>query len=318
MGNTSEKKVSVVVITYKQEEFIGHTLESIASQKTNFDFEVLVGEDCSPDNTAAVVREYADKYPDIIRPFIREKNMGMAANELDLTSRVTGEYLAFLEGDDYWIDENKLQRQVDFMDSHPEYVACYGHCIIVNEKDERSLDREKYSPYLKRSGEYTVADLESYMLPGQTGTSMFRMSAYNDVLKKSKDVGFDMNKMSDINLTLLMLSAGKIHVADDYVTAYRYMLAPESGSWSSKNDSYSIDNLMNYLVGLKDMENLAQSVGYKLDFDDRRKYEWDKLVDNIESFSGEDVRRIKKTLLDDSNNKMRMNLHRIRQFIKKF
>ena len=310
-------KVSVVVITYKQEQFIGHTLESIVSQKTNFKFEVLVGEDRSPDNTAAIVREYAEKYPDIIIPFIREKNMGMAANEMDLCSRAQGEYLTFLEGDDYWIDENKLQKQVDFMDAHPEYNACYGHIIIVNEKDERNEDREKYSPYLKRSGDYMVKDLEDYMLPGQTGTSFFRKSVYDRMMARGREIGFDQKKMSDINLVIFMLAAGKIYVAEDTYTAYRYMLAPESGSWSSKNDSYSIDNLMNYIHGLKDMEKLAASLGYTLDFDVRRKYEWDKLIDNIKSFTSEDVKLIKKTLTDDSNDKMRMWLHKIRYMIKK-
>ncbi len=318
MNEAVRKKVSVVVITYKQEEFIGHTLESIVNQKTSFDFEVLVGDDCSPDNTAAVVREYANKYPDKIIPFIREKNFGMAANELDLTSRASGEYMAMLEGDDYWIDENKLQKQVDFMDSHPEYVACYGHCMIVDEKDERLEDREKYCPYLKQSGDYTVKDLESYYLPGQTGTSFFRMSAYNKALKKAKEAGFDMKKMSDINLVILMLSMGKINVSDEYFVAYRYMLSLESGSWSSKNDCYNVNNLMKYINGLKDMEKLAHDVGMKLNFDGRRKYEWDKLLDNIKCFSSEDVKCIKKALLDDCHSKRSMNLHRVRMFIKSF
>ncbi|MCR5557040.1 MAG: glycosyltransferase [Butyrivibrio sp.] len=310
-------KVSIAVITYKQEQFIGHTLESIVSQKTDFAYEVIVGDDCSPDNTAAIVKEYANKYPDIIVPLIREKNMGMAANENDVCAHAKGEYLAFLEGDDYWIDENKLQKQVDFMDAHPEYVACYGHIIIVNEKDERNEDREKYSPYLKRFGDYTVKDLEDYMLPGQTGTSFFRKSEYDRMIAKSKEIGFDQNKMSDIILVILMLAAGKIYVAEDVYTAYRYMLAPESGSWSSKNDSYSIDNLMNYIRGLKDMEKLAGNLGFTLDFDVRRKYEWDKLMDNKESFRSEDIKLIKRTLTDDSNDKLRFGLHKVRRFIKR-
>ena len=154
------------------------------------------------------------------------------------------------------------------------------------------------------------------MLPGQTGTSFFRKSEYDKMVARSKEIGFDQNKMTDINLVILMLAAGKIHVAEDVYTAYRYMLAPESGSWSSKNDSYSIDNLMNYIYGLKDMEKLAGSLGISLDFDARRKYEWDKLMDNIKSFKSEDVKLIKKTLTDDSNDKLRFTLHKVRRFIK--
>ena len=108
----SKKKVSVVIATYNQERFLTHTLESVVNQKVDFDFEVLVGDDCSSDNTAAIVRKYAEQYPDIIVPFIREKNMGMAGNVMDLTFRAKGEYIAFIEGDDYWIDDEKLKKLI--------------------------------------------------------------------------------------------------------------------------------------------------------------------------------------------------------------
>ena len=150
MGN---KKVSVVIATYNQEKYIRHTLESVVNQKTNFEFEALVGDDCSTDGTAAVVREFAEKYPDIIVPFIREKNLGMGGNTADLVFRTSGEYVAFIEGDDYWIDDYKLQKQVDFLDSHQDYVACFGLCQIVDENEVRQPDREQYSGFMKEGGD---------------------------------------------------------------------------------------------------------------------------------------------------------------------
>lgn len=116
--------VTVVCITYKHEEFIAQALDSFLMQKTNFKFKVFVGEDCGPDGTADIVREYARRYPDIIVPFIREKNMGAQHNLVDLCQHATSPYIAFCEGDDYWTDEYKLQKQVDYMEAHPDVRVC--------------------------------------------------------------------------------------------------------------------------------------------------------------------------------------------------
>ena len=100
--------VTICCITYKHEDYIRSALDSFLMQKTNFKFKVFVGEDHGPDGTADIVREYAEKYPDIIVPFLREKNMGAQANLIDLCNHADSPYIAFCEGDDYWVDENKL------------------------------------------------------------------------------------------------------------------------------------------------------------------------------------------------------------------
>lgn len=311
-------KVSVIVITYNQENYIRHTLESIVNQKTDFDYEVLVGEDKSPDNTAKIIMEYAEKYPDKIVPFIREKNFGMVANEIDLLSRANGEYYAFLEGDDYWIDEHKLQKQVDYLDSHPECSACFGKVIIVDQDDKRNEEIEKYSAYWNGQGDYTIKVLEDdYKLPGQTGSSVYRKSMLDRAYETAVNAGFDPKKFCDIYMVIMALSQGKIHCLEDTLSAYRYVTTPDSGTWSSENDSYSFKNLMNYLEGLGYMEKVAADLGLSLDFDGRRKYEWDKLVSSKGQFSGENERIIKRMLIDDSNNKTSMRIHRICRLIKR-
>lgn len=295
-------KVSVVVATYNQEKYIRHTLESIVSQKTDFDYEVLVGDDCSTDGTAEIVNEYAQKYPELIIPVIREKNLGGTGNLMDLLARIRGEYVAFIEGDDYWIDENKLQKQADFLDSHPDYAACFGLCIIVDENENRLTELEQYSGFMKAGGEYTVREFENYILPGQTATSMYRKDAYAKIQQKMVEAQFDVKSFIDRHLVLIMLSVGKMYVLDEPVSAYRYVMKADSGSWSSKNDYYSVDNLVNYLVGLKEMEKLGKLLGLDVNFDDRRVYEWNKLKDNIDKFSAKDVNRVQQMLIDDCNN----------------
>ena len=311
-------KLSVIVITYNQEKYIEHTLESIASQKTDFDFEVLVGDDRSSDNTASIVKKFSEKYPDKFIPIIRETNYGMVENFLDLISRAKGEYYAFLEGDDYWIRDDKLQKQVDFLDSHPEYAACFGKMIIVDQDDKRNEGLEKYSAYWQESGDYSIKILaDLYKLPGQTGTSVYRSQMYDKAFENAMSKGFDRKRFRDIYMVIMTLSQGKIYTMEDVLSAYRYIVDPSSGSWSSKNDSYSFNNLMTYLEDLKYMEDFAKDIGLILDYDERRKYEWDKLQNNGEDFSKEKKGIIKKTLIGDSNNKLAFTLHRIKLAIKK-
>jgi glycosyltransferase involved in cell wall biosynthesis len=310
----NNKKVCIVVATYNQEKYIRHTLDSIVGQKTNFEYEAIVGDDCSTDGTAAIIREYAEKYPDIIVPIIREKNLGMVANTMDLTLRATGDYVAFIEGDDYWIDENKLQKQVDFLDSHPDYVACFGLCQIVDENEVRQEGLEQWSGFMKEGGEYTLQMFQDYVLPGQTATSLYRRIAYGQLQQKLVDAKIDMSKMIDRSQVLCMLAVGKMYNLGEYVSAYRYVMTQGSGSWSSQNDFYSKDNLIKYLDGMKNMEEIAHALELDLNFDARRKYELNKLEDSADKFSKEDYKALYNRLVQDSYDKNELKtIHRKRQ-----
>ena len=127
--------VTVVCITYNHEPFLAQALDSFLMQKTNFKFKVFVGEDCGPDGTAEIIREYAQRYPDIIVPFIRERNMGAQRNLIDLCQQATSPYIAFCEGDDYWTDECKLQKQFDYMRTHPKIRICSTQTEILAPAD---------------------------------------------------------------------------------------------------------------------------------------------------------------------------------------
>ena len=132
--NTQEKKpkVSVCVVTYNQEKYIRQCLQSIIDQKTNFDFEVIVGDDCSTDGTPAIVREFVENYPKIVRGVFREKNIGAAKNYLNIHNSASGEYIAHMDGDDFWLP-NKLELQIDFLKTNPECSAVYANAIVVTE-----------------------------------------------------------------------------------------------------------------------------------------------------------------------------------------
>ena len=109
----SEYKVAIVCITYNHEKYIKQTIESFLMQKTEFKFTVIIADDCSKDSTPDIIREYAAKYPDIIKAVLRDKNIGPMNNFKSAMSYCSSEYLALCEGDDYWTDENKIKKQIE-------------------------------------------------------------------------------------------------------------------------------------------------------------------------------------------------------------
>lgn len=135
--------VSIGIITYNHEKYIRQCLEGVMMQKTNFPFEVIIGEDCSTDNTRKIVEEFEAKYPDVIKPIYQEKNVGGARNAYEFCyPKLSGKYIAICEGDDYWTDPLKLQKQVDFLENNPDVVLCYHRINRVNEWGEIIHKRE--------------------------------------------------------------------------------------------------------------------------------------------------------------------------------
>ena len=119
--------VSICCVAYNHVHFIRQCLDGFVMQKTNFPFEVLIHDDASTDGTQDIIREYEAKYPDIIKPIYQKENQYSKGVRVSLVynySRVRGKYVALCEGDDYWTDPYKLQKQVDFLEAHPDYVMC--------------------------------------------------------------------------------------------------------------------------------------------------------------------------------------------------
>jgi glycosyltransferase involved in cell wall biosynthesis len=125
-------KLSVCVITYNQEKYIGQCLQSILDQETNFEFEIIVGEDCSTDSTRAIVQDFERRYPSIIKPIYQTKNIGAGVNNFITTHRAArGSYIAHVDGDDYCLP-GKLQKQVDILDSDPDCSLVFHRMKVLN------------------------------------------------------------------------------------------------------------------------------------------------------------------------------------------
>ena len=136
-------KLSVILITYNHGPYIEKALKSVLDQETDFPFEVVVGDDCSTDETQDIIRRIAGENPDVKLNFRSENTGGRPTlNVYETTKKCTGEYLAYLEGDDFWTDTHKLQRQVDFLESHPEYIAVTHKNVMVDADDNEITDPE--------------------------------------------------------------------------------------------------------------------------------------------------------------------------------
>jgi glycosyltransferase involved in cell wall biosynthesis len=129
----SSPLVSVLMITYNQEEFIRTAIDSVLMQKTNFQFELVIGEDFSTDSTRDICKEYAVNYPNIVKLLLNEKNIGMVLNFIRTLLSCKGDYIAICEGDDYWIDQFKLQKQVNFLIDNSDYgMVQTNKKVLVN------------------------------------------------------------------------------------------------------------------------------------------------------------------------------------------
>lgn len=138
---TNEIQVSIICCTYNQEKYIEEALKGFLMQKTNFAYEILISDDASTDRTAEIIRSYEKRYPDVIRPLYLTENQYSKGNYPGkmLIARARGKYLAFCEGDDYWTSEEKLQRQYDALETHPECDMCAHSALLVRASDQKTI-----------------------------------------------------------------------------------------------------------------------------------------------------------------------------------
>lgn len=212
--------LSVICATYNHENYIEKAIRGIFSQQTCFEYEVLVGEDCSTDNSRGVLKILEKEFPKM-QVFYRETNYGVIRNFQDLTSRARGKYIIILETDDFWISPFKLQKQVDFLENNTSYIAVAHKCLMVGKNGE--LLNKKYPE--SDHEEYTLDDFYKRKLAGQTTTLMYRN--YH-----TYDLGFDCSIVKDsryeygpgdMKKNFMLASVGKVACMQEIMSAYRFV-----------------------------------------------------------------------------------------------
>jgi len=228
---------------YNHENYIVQCLDSVLSQKTNFDFEIILGEDFSTDKTREIVVKYKNKFPGKFKLHLPEKNIGMMAMDLATWKMCSGEYIALLNGDDYWTDENKLQLQADFLDSNSDTVLCYHKAKVENETDGTSFE----TSFPESGLELPIESLLLGYNPIMTPTVMIR-----NVLEIPD--WFGELPYGDMPIYLLLAQRGKLKYIDRMMSTYRIH---SNGHWQG-------DSVYNNLAkDLKFYEILNEKLNYK-------------------------------------------------------
>ena len=216
-NNRETPLVSIICLTYNHTKYIRQCLDGFVMQQTNFSFEIIVHDDASTDGTALIIKEYAEKYKDKFIPVLQNVNQysqGVSLGKTFLYPLAKGKYIAECEGDDYWTDPLKLQRQVDFLENHSDYVLCSTDCMIMTED---TGEMSQWIPWAKNeiTPEYLISD---NVIP--TLTVLYRKSVLTDYLNHFEP---DMPKflMGDYPLWLYFASRGKIRKLPYNTAVYR-------------------------------------------------------------------------------------------------
>lgn len=243
--------VTIRCITYNHEPYIRQCLESFVMQKTNFRFEAIVHDDASTDKTADIIREYTEKYPDIIKPIYEIENQYSKHDgslHRIMNEHTHGKYVALCEGDDYWTDPFKLQKQVDFLETNPEYSMCFHNAVII-------FEDEKYSPRIfnsiNKSREVFLDKIVSnWIIP--TASIVYR----KNILPMPEWAAQIYS--GDQTLALMAYSQGKIWAFKEVMSIYR---KNEGGVSTLLNEKYKTGFLFKEHIKLYEYYN--QETNYR-------------------------------------------------------
>lgn len=243
--------VSVVSITYNHEPYIRDCLEGFVMQKTNFPVEIIIHDDASTDHTADIIREYYEKRPDLFHVIIERENLYSQNKPIvaPLYEMAQGKYIAVCDGDDYWTDPLKLQKQFDFMESHPDYSLCCHNALVHNISEKLTYTFYKNYPECDFSLDYILTN-KDYLI---RAASVFFRSMFLPELPKY--MGFP--HVGDLPLIICMGNNGKVHCFKEVMSVYR--LAAK-GSWTSKclsDPTFALNNCVSAIEYLQQVKRLV-------------------------------------------------------------
>ena len=223
--------VSVLMITYNHQTFIEQAVRSVMMQKADFEFELVIGEDCSTDNTRSMLYSFKEKWPQQIRILAHDHNLGMYRNFCEVLRECRGEFLAILEGDDYWLDPLKLQKQVDALRQNPEWAICFHRARGITEgvKGYIEMPSTDFRPVSR------VQDIiESNFI--YTPTVMYRgaQRTLPDWLEEAAALDWPFHVLNAMR--------GDIGFLPDTMSAYR---VHSNGVWSSKPLNVRVQQILN-------------------------------------------------------------------------
>lgn len=204
--------VSVCLTTYNHEQYLERALDSILAQEVDFEYEIIIAEDCSQDRTRNICEEYKKRYPDLVKLILQEQNVGLIRNNVSLMNQASGKYIAVCSGDDYWCDTKKLQKQINFLQDNLDYSMCF-----TNAYEESNLPWEEYKREIygtAQDKEYFGSQILEYLIVPASSV-VFRNNLIDfDFLLKRKFYA------EDLVMYLKLNEFGKIRGLSDITTVY--------------------------------------------------------------------------------------------------
>ncbi len=251
--------VSVIVPVYNHEKYVAKALDSILVQKTKYKYEILIGEDCSVDRSREIIRKYEKEHPKIIRAFYRARNTGATKNGYALYMAARGRYIALLEGDDYWCDEYKIERQISFLDAHPEYIGVAHNFRRIDQNDR--VTKEKCISDEETNCAFTWRDFLEKSFLFQSATLIYHNFYLEDrdysILYKSHDI------VGDMTILTILLNRSNIYVMPDVMSAYREVI---SNSASNARSIAFRDPALSNLKSVRQLHMLRKFLQNEKDF----------------------------------------------------
>lgn len=211
-NHTNTPLISIKCMTYNHQEYISQAIDGFLIQKTNFPFEVLIHDDASTDTTIDIIKEYQKYFPKIIKPIFENENQFKYRKHHEKINKVLrGKYIAFCEGDDYWIDENKLQMQVDFLEGNPEYGLTYTLARIFLQEKKRFSNQKAGRRFIS---------YEDYFVNGTGKIDLCKIAegcGYKKILKASNYEELDkaLNEAKTANILTFVEAKSAIGARDD-------------------------------------------------------------------------------------------------------
>ena len=242
--------VSIWMLTYNQEKFIEQCVESVMNQQANFEYKLFIGEDVSTDNTREICKRLKKKFPNKIELFLNDKNLGVNLNAkkvLEETFNSNAKYIALLEGDDYWTDPYKLQKQVDFLEANSDYVLSFHKVKILKPSGEFVDDFITNVPENYETQE-TLARLGNYI---HTPSVVFRN------IKMEFPPEFSLSPVGDYFLYIMLTEHGKLKYLEEEMAVYRYGVGIHS-SKTSLNITKTVFNFYSLLLSYSNNPKINQ------------------------------------------------------------
>lgn len=255
--------VSVFVMVYNHEKYITECLDGILMQKCNFNFDIVVGEDCSTDNSREILLDYQNRYPGKFKLLLHETNIGAAKNQMEVFKNCTGKYIAMCEGDDYWIDPFKLQKQVDFLETNEDYVLIHSDIFLKNSSGEYINSLRNTISKITRWPKNKDTNVVKYLVKGNYIMTLTVLITKNALFEALDRITENDNQVANIDYTLFLeLSRlGKIHYQQEKTAVYRILTNSASNNINMDASLRFIESTINisrfynqkFSVGINDL-----------------------------------------------------------------